>query len=111
MSEIAKQVGERIKKYRIHKGITQEKLAEMAGCHPTYIGQIERGEKNPTVESVYKITQALGISLSELFRYIDSTEDREDDLPRRYYELMFNKKKEEQARLIKIMEDISEYGQ
>lgn len=45
MSEIAKFIGQRIRNYRTQQNLSQEKLAEMAGCHPTYIGQLERGEK------------------------------------------------------------------
>ena len=51
MSDIAKIIGQRIRNYRTQKGLSQEKLAELAGCHPTYIGQLERGEKNATLES------------------------------------------------------------
>ena len=49
MSEIAKFIGQRIRNYRTQQNLSQEKLAEMAGCHPTYIGQLERGEKNATL--------------------------------------------------------------
>ncbi len=59
MSEIAKIIGQRIRNYRTQKGLSQEKLAELAGCHPTYIGQLERGEKNATLESVEKIASAI----------------------------------------------------
>ena len=52
MSDIAKILGQRIRNYRTAKGFSQEKLAELSGCHPTYIGQIERGEKNATIESI-----------------------------------------------------------
>ena len=58
MSDIAKIIGQRIRNYRTQKGLSQEKLAELAGCHPTYIGQLERGEKNATLESVEKIAKA-----------------------------------------------------
>ncbi len=72
MSDIAKSVGQRIRNYRNQLGISQEKLAELSGCHPTYIGQIERGEKNATPESIEKISSALNISLSKLFERIDA---------------------------------------
>ena len=42
---ISKVLGERLRSYRNQKGWSQEKLAERAGLHPTYIGQLERGEK------------------------------------------------------------------
>ena len=41
MSDIAKAVGQRIRNYRTQNGLSQEKLAELSGCHPTYIGQLE----------------------------------------------------------------------
>ena len=58
MSDIAKIIGQRIRNYRTQKGLSQEKLAELAGCHPTYIGQLERGEKNATVDSISRIRHA-----------------------------------------------------
>ena len=82
MSDIAKAVGQRIRNYRTKKGLSQEKLAELSGCHPTYIGQLERGEKNATLESIERITAALGISLSKLFEKLDGQEDGgEKDIP------------------------------
>lgn len=67
MSELIRQIGQRIRNYRVQKGFSQERLAELSGCHPTYIGQIERGEKNATLESIEKISSALKIPLSTLF--------------------------------------------
>ncbi len=54
MSEIAKTIGQRVRNYRIDKGLSQEKLAELSGCHPTYIGQVERGEKRTLLLKVLK---------------------------------------------------------
>ena len=70
MSEIAKTIGRRVRNYRIEKGLSQEKLAELSGCHPTYIGQVERGEKNATLESIEKIASAMNVSLAQLFEKI-----------------------------------------
>ena len=52
MSEITKWVGQRIRNYRVRSKLSQEQLAERSGCHPTYIGQVERGEKNATLDSI-----------------------------------------------------------
>lgn len=60
-------VGKRIRAIRKSRNISQENLAENCGLHPTYIGQIERGEKCPTIDSLNKISEGLNISLSELF--------------------------------------------
>jgi transcriptional regulator with XRE-family HTH domain len=49
-------------------GLSQEALAERCGLHRTYIGGIERSERNVSVDNVDRIAQALGIDVSELFR-------------------------------------------
>ena len=69
--KIATELGHRIRKYRKAKGFTQEELSVKCNLHPTYIGQIERGEKNPSVESIYKICRALELRTSVLFERID----------------------------------------
>ena len=55
MSKITICVGDRLRRRRIDLEYTQEHLAELADVHPTYIGQVERGEKNITIESLEKI--------------------------------------------------------
>ena len=93
MSEIAKFIGQRIRNYRTQQNLSQEKLAEMAGCHPTYIGQLERGEKNATLESVEKIASALNIPLSRLFEKLGDNE-QEDSIPLKCYELFLLRQKQ-----------------
>ena len=108
MSEIAKSVGQRIRNYRTRQGLSQEKLAELSGCHPTYIGQLERGEKNATLESIDKIATALNISLSKLFEKLN-TEDGEKDIPLECYEFLSAKTKEEQEHLYRILLEMDKY--
>ena len=60
--------GQRIRDIRVSKNISQERLAELCKLHPTYIGQIERGEKSPTLESIFKISHGLDISIERLFQ-------------------------------------------
>ena len=68
MEDLIKLVGERIRFFRKERGLSQEELAYRAALHNTYIGQVERGEKNATIESLSKISTALGITVAELFR-------------------------------------------
>ena len=109
MSDIAKAVGQRIRNYRTQNGLSQEKLAELSGCHPTYIGQLERGEKNATLESIERITAALGISLSKLFEKLDGQDDGEKSIPLACYEFLSAKSKEEQEQLYKILLEMDKY--
>ena len=67
MNNMTKELGKRIRTERIDKKMTQEELAERAGLHPTYIGQVERGEKSLTITSLEKIVEGLRISYSDLF--------------------------------------------
>ena len=108
MSDITKIVGQRIRNYRNQRGLSQEKLAEISGCHPTYIGQIERGEKNATIESIEKISSALEISLATLFEKIGN-EGSENDIPLKCYELLQSKSEAEQEKLYKIISEIDGY--
>lgn len=64
--DLVKIVGDRIRFYRKERGLSQEELAFRASLHNTYIGQLERGEKNATIESLAKVCAALDISLAEL---------------------------------------------
>ena len=109
MSELAKLVGQRIRNYRTQKGFSQEKLAELSGCHPTYIGQLERGEKNATLESIERITSALQISLSTLFEKIDNNNDGSRNIPLECYDLIASKSKGEQEQIYKILLEMDVY--
>lgn len=64
---MTKELGQRIRAERTARKMTQEELAERADLHPTYIGQVERGEKSLTIASLEKIVEGLGISFSDLF--------------------------------------------
>jgi transcriptional regulator with XRE-family HTH domain len=57
---VVRKVGRRIRELRQKKGWSQERLAEEADLHRTYIGQVERGEKSIGVENLFRIAQALG---------------------------------------------------
>lgn len=52
--------GKRVRELRLAKGWTQEELAERTGLHPTYIGGVERGERNLGLDNLLKIARALG---------------------------------------------------
>jgi len=58
--------GKNVQKYRKFKLLSQEKLAEKAGVHRTYIGMIERAEKNITLINIEKIANALEVEIKDL---------------------------------------------
>jgi transcriptional regulator with XRE-family HTH domain len=64
-------LGARIRKLRKALEWSQERLAEASGMHWTYIGQVERGERNLTLQSIQAIAKALNLKISELFRGVD----------------------------------------
>lgn len=65
--EILIKFGKKVREIRIKQNLSQEKLATKAGVHRTYIGMIERAEKNITLENIEKVAKALGLSVKELF--------------------------------------------
>ncbi len=66
MHPLTRRIAERIRQKREQFGYSQERLAERAGIHRTYIGAVERGEKNVTVVMLDRIARALGESISYL---------------------------------------------
>jgi transcriptional regulator with XRE-family HTH domain len=68
MQEVHKKLGKRVAELRKNKGFSQEGFAHECGFHRSYMGALERGEKNITLSMVNKVAKALKISLSELFR-------------------------------------------
>ena len=65
--DIRKSFGELLRKARKSKNLTQEELADKAGLHFTYIGQIERGRRNPSLINIYRIQKALRLPISDIF--------------------------------------------
>ena len=108
MSEISKLIGQRIRNYRTQQKLSQEKLAELSGCHPTYIGQVERGEKNATLESIEKIASALNIPLAQLFEKLGDG-DVSDSIPLKCYEFLSAKTKTEQEHLYRMLVEMDKY--
>ncbi len=60
--------GKKVREERLKRNLSQEELAERAGVHRTYIGMIERAEKNITLENIEKLAKALEITISELVK-------------------------------------------
>jgi transcriptional regulator with XRE-family HTH domain len=68
-SQILIKFGKRVREERVKKGLSQEDLANLAGVHRTYIGMIERAEKNITLENIEKVATALDLKPDELLHF------------------------------------------
>lgn len=66
-SSILTLFGHRVREERLKQQLSQEQLAAKAGVHRTYVGMIERAEKNITLTNIEKFAKALGLSISQLF--------------------------------------------
>ena len=65
--EVLIKFGQKVREERARLGLSQEELAGRAGVHRTYIGMIERAEKNITLENIEKIAKALKIGIADFF--------------------------------------------
>ena len=99
------EVGNRIRELRKEQNMSQETLADKSDLHPTYIGQVERGEKNASIECLHQIVKALQISMSEFFYGIENhvpqmLRTKEDDIADVVRRKLGNMKKQELLQLI-----------
>lgn len=88
MSQITKIIGERIRVYRIQKKLSQDALGELSGLHSKYIGQLERGEKNSTLETIEKICKALNLTFETLFENIITNSEQYNAAKECYYSFL-----------------------
>lgn len=68
-TELLVKFGERIKALRKERDWSQEQLADETGFHRTYIGMIERGERNPSLININVFAETFGMSISELLKF------------------------------------------
>ena len=69
---VSMQLGRILRMLRTRKGMTQEELAEKTGLHRTYIGVVERGEKNITIINCMKISHVLGSNLASILHEVET---------------------------------------
>lgn len=73
MSDISTKLGNQLRTLRQRKGLSQERLANNAGINVSFYGQIERGIKKPTIDTLEKLVDALGITFTDLFSFTSDT--------------------------------------
>lgn len=100
-------VGIRIKELRTQKGISQEELAHLSGLYPSHLGQLERGEKSATIDSLDKVAIALGLDLNELFNFDSALERPENAVKEKinlYLVTMSEDEQEDILKMVKLMD-------
>ena len=68
VGDLQKTVGRNLRAYRMERGLSQEAFAEVLGVHRTYMGGVERGERNLTLKSVERMAEKLEIEVLELMK-------------------------------------------
>lgn len=101
------EIGSRIRAQRKKCGLSQEKLAELSGLNTSYIGQIERGDKNPSIETVYRIAKALEIELASLFENITTINNHQNQYPQSVYSMMLEFDNEKCKKVFEIVSIIA----
>ncbi len=104
MIDIKSVFGQRVRHYRKNKGLNQEQLAELCNLHPTYIGQLERGEKNASLETIMKVCEGLSISPEVLFQNIVPCDG--NNAAQEIYNMAITLSDEKQEELLDIVEKI-----
>ncbi|MFI8683977.1 helix-turn-helix domain-containing protein [Brevundimonas diminuta] len=66
MDDVRQRLAANLQKHRRAKGLSQEGFAHEAGIHRTYVSDLERGARNPTIEIIDRLARALGVTLGDL---------------------------------------------
>ena len=104
-ASLSRLIGANIRKYRIQRDVSQEHLALESGIHPAYISKLERGEKCPTIDTLYRLAKALRIPVYKLID-IDGDIDNISDTAYKIQKSLSNLSTEQQNRIIELIDEI-----
>lgn len=111
MKSISDEIGNRIRQYRQRSGLSQEKLALNAGITVSFLGDVERGNKKPSVESLEKLLRALNVSFLEFFDYETEIKPVKDCSALEKLDLLLKDRPNAEVELIfSIVKQILEYN-
>lgn len=105
---VFKHLGQRIREERTKYRLTQEQLAEAADINESYVGQVERGEKNPSLETVVSIANSLGVTVDYLLQ--EEVKVEPNNLINELISITRDKDPDELRLMINICRMISEYS-
>lgn len=77
MSDLKRLIGNRVRILRKEKGLSQEQLGFKAQLHHTYVGAVERGEKNISIDSLERLSEGLGVGLGEILNHLTGPESED----------------------------------
>jgi transcriptional regulator with XRE-family HTH domain len=107
---VSESLGSRIRAFRKACGISQEELAFKASVSTTYLGQLERAEKSPTVEILDKIATALDISIYDLFLFDEKVKENGSSTTlNKINAQLATLSEDEQAELLKLIKNIKAF--
>jgi transcriptional regulator with XRE-family HTH domain len=98
--------GDNVKRYRAEVGKSQEDFAETVGVSAAYLGEMERGEKCPSIEIAYRISTALGIGIAQLLDFAGGEHETEEFI--KVKSILGRLPDSHKHRLVEIFEKFSE---
>ena len=105
--KISYMVGARIRDFRNERGMSQEELALASEIHPAYLGRLERGEKCPTLDTLYKVSQGLKVPISELLDVEEGIKPTHPEAFKRIQNAIASLSPLEAVRIAGIVEEIA----
>ena len=102
---LSRLIGANIRKYRIQRDVSQEHLALESGIHPAYISKLERSEKCPTIDTLYRLAKALGIPVYKLID-IDGDIDNISDTAYKIQKSLSDLNPDQQNRVADLIDEI-----
>ena len=106
---VVRRTGAKLRHFRILKGISQEQLALDCDLNINTIGMIERGQKNPTIYTLQRICDGLGITLATLFLYDESSDTAAEDTIQRIEAVLRQMPRQDVERVARIVEEVSAF--
>lgn len=106
-ADLSTNIGKNIRKFRLSADISQESLSMSAGLNPSYIGILERGEKCPTIDTLYKICEALGISVCEILNFEENEHTSESEAKFRIEKVLDKLPASKQIKIAEIIESLA----
>lgn len=102
---LSRLIGANIRKHRVQRDLSQEHLALESGIHPAYISKLERGEKCPTIDTLYRLAKSLGIPVYKLID-IDGDMDSISDTAYKIQKSISDLPPEKQNRVADLIDEI-----